>query len=97
MATNGDSKRPPTLTRLAARRLHQIATEDLSQEVYDKATYCLIDYLGAVNSGLLLPWAPALKKYAELNAGRPEAFAWGSRQQVSAESAAFINATLAHR
>ncbi|EXJ57322.1 hypothetical protein A1O7_07669 [Cladophialophora yegresii CBS 114405] len=96
MASNGDLKHPPTLTRLAARRLHQIATEELQPELYDKAIYCIIDWLGAVHSGLSLPWKDALMKYAKLNRGTPEAFAWGVNQEISTETAAFVNATLAH-
>ncbi|KAJ9610250.1 hypothetical protein H2200_005027 [Cladophialophora chaetospira] len=96
MATNGESKHSPSLTRLTARRLHQIATEELSQELYDKAIFCIIDWFGAVHTGLLLPWKDALVKYAKLNRGTQEAYAWGIQQQVSAETAAFVNATLAH-
>jgi 2-methylcitrate dehydratase PrpD len=97
MTTNGHTNAKPTLTRLAARRIHEIATAQISEEVYRKASYCLIDYLGAVHSGLLLPWKDALLKYAKLNSGRPEAYAWGVNGEVSAETAAFMNATLAHR
>jgi 2-methylcitrate dehydratase PrpD len=97
MASNGDLKHPPSLTRLATRRLRQIATEELRPELYDKAVYCIIDWLGAVQSGLTLPWKDALIKYAKLNHGTPEAFAWGVNQGVSTETAAFVNATLAHR
>ena len=96
MATNG-SKTPPSLTLLAARRLHQIANDDLSPEVYDKAVHCIIDYLGAVHTGLLLPWKDALLKYASLNLGSPQAYAWGIDKEVSTETAAFVNAVLAHR
>ncbi|KIW86778.1 uncharacterized protein Z519_12564 [Cladophialophora bantiana CBS 173.52] len=96
MATNGDSKHPASLTRLAARRIRQIATEELSQQLYDKATFCIIDWLGAVHTGLLLPWKDALVKYAKLNRGIAEAYAWGIDGDVSTETAAFVNATLAH-
>jgi 2-methylcitrate dehydratase PrpD len=97
MTTNGHSTAKPTLTRLAARRINEIATGQIPDEVYRKASYCLIDYLGAVHSGLLLPWKDALLKYAKLNAGKSEAYAWGVNGEVSAETAAFVNATLAHR
>lgn len=97
MATNSDSKAQPSLTRLVARRLHQIAATELSPEVYDKATHCVVDWFGAVHTGLLLPWKGALLRYAKLNRGTAEAYAWGLGQDVSAETAAFVNATLAHR
>ena len=96
MASNGDLN-CPSLTRLAARRLRQIATEDLPPELYDKAVFCITDWLGAVHSGLLLPWKDALVKYGKLNHGAPEAYAWGVDREISTETAAFVNATLAHR
>ncbi|OAL39978.1 hypothetical protein AYO20_00891 [Fonsecaea nubica] len=96
MATNGEAKHPASLTRLAVRRIRRIATEELSQELYDKATFCIIDWFGAVHTGLLLPWKDALLKYAKLNRGSAEAYAWGIGGDVSTETAAFVNATLAH-
>jgi 2-methylcitrate dehydratase PrpD len=99
MATNGTQANGhrATLTRRTARRLHHIATAELSSELYDKAIFCIVDFLGAVHTGLLLPWKDSLVKYARLNAGKPEAYVWGIDDKVSVETAAFVNATLAHR
>lgn len=87
---------PTTLTCLAARHLHTIATAELPNEVKRKAGLCLLDYIGAAISGLSVPWAPALLRYAESRRGAPEAHLWGSRVPVSVETAAFTNAALGH-
>lgn len=90
----------PTLTQLAAQRLEEIRTTTLPREVTDKAKLCLIDYLGALISGLSAPWSQALLQYARLSSpGCAQAFVPGLEGEglVSAEVAAFTNASIAHR
>ena len=55
----------PTLTDLAVKRLISIRDNRLSEEVQKKAALCLLDYLGALCSGLLVPWTPALMASAQ--------------------------------
>jgi 2-methylcitrate dehydratase PrpD len=86
-----------TLAQLAASRLKQISAGDFSAEVKAKASLCLIDILGATQSGLLTPLAHSVLRYADLHAGKPEAYIFGSDKAVCAETAAFVNAVLAHR
>ena len=98
LAPNGPSTTStPTLTTLTARRLHQIATSDLPTALYEKASLCIIDFLGAVHTGLQLPWKDALVKYVQLQGRKPEAYAWGVGRDVAVQGAAFGNAVLAHR
>ncbi|KAK5465488.1 hypothetical protein LTS15_002051 [Exophiala xenobiotica] len=85
-----------SLTRLAARRLQSIVSGQLSPEVREKVVVCLVDYHGAVQTGLSSPWSATLIKYASTRHGPAEAYAWGTRSKVSAETAAFVNAALAH-
>lgn len=86
-----------SLTRLAARRLRSIASGQFSPEVREKVVVCLVDYHGAVQTGLSTPWSATLIKYATTRPGPAEAHAWGTKSKVSAEIAAFFNAALAHR
>ncbi|OAG39519.1 hypothetical protein AYO21_06347 [Fonsecaea monophora] len=67
------------LTRLAAERLTQVSSEELSEE-----------------AGLGGDLGPPLLKYAQLHAGNPEAFVFGSDKAMSAETAAFIHAALSN-
>ena len=91
-----------TLTDLAAERLISIRDHDLSEEVQKKAVLCILDYLGALCSGLSAPWASALLCYAKNQpspAVRDEggaAHVIGMKKPVSAEVAAFTNAAIAH-
>ena len=87
-----------TLTQLAARRLEEIRHHDLPKNVQEKAITCLLDYLGALVSGLSTPWSSALLKYAKGTcATAGEARVMGLDTLVSAEMAAFTNAAIAHR
>jgi hypothetical protein len=86
-----------SLTRLAARRLEQISSGQLSAEVKEKASLCLLDFLGACQSGLGGDLGEPLLKYAALNAGKPEAFAFGTDKLICAETAAFVHAVLVNR
>ena len=86
----------PTLTRLAAQRLHELAGSEYSPEVRRKVGLCLLDYIGAYISGLSAPWAPVLLSYAQSRQGAPEAHLWGSPVLVAAEVAAFVNGALGH-
>ncbi|KIW91751.1 uncharacterized protein Z519_07719 [Cladophialophora bantiana CBS 173.52] len=95
---NGEHNNPePTLTYLAARRLEKIRNSKLTPAVEEKATLCLLDYLGALVSGLSTPWSAALLKYAQgASSGRGDAHVMGLKSLVSADVAAFTNAALAH-
>lgn len=83
-------------TVLAARRLHEIATEQPPVEVRAAVADRLLDFFGACMAGLASPWAPAILKYVAGRPGAGEAFQWGSPVAVSAEVAAFGNAALGH-
>ena len=85
------------LTRLVARRLRDISLKELSTEVREKASLCLLDHLGACQVGLNGDLGAPLLKYAERHAGRSEAIVFGSNQKGSAETAAFVHATLSNR
>ena len=91
---NGFSSTP--LTRLCARRLHTIATTPIPRHLSNKVTLAITDYLGAVASGLQAPWSPSVIAYAKARRGNPEAHAWGINADITAEVAAFVNATLGH-
>lgn len=95
-ALRGEGVEDATATRLAARRLHEIAVADLPAEVWDAATTCLLDFLAACIGGLSTPWAAAVLQYVSSRTGAAEAHQWGSPVAVPAEIAAFGNATLGH-
>lgn len=85
-----------SLTRIATKRLAQIAAGDFNPEVREKASLCLLDFLGAAQYGLSGPFSAHILKYASLRAGKPEAFCFAMDKGVCAETAAFTNAMLAH-
>jgi 2-methylcitrate dehydratase PrpD len=92
----------PSLTQLAAQHLERIRNSKLTSEVRDKTVLCLLDYLGALISGLSTPWASALLKYAGASSGLPTSSqgavnVMGLDSHCSAEKAAFTNASIAHR
>ncbi|KFZ06318.1 hypothetical protein V501_07520 [Pseudogymnoascus sp. VKM F-4519 (FW-2642)] len=86
----------PSLACIAARRLKQISAGEFSAEVREKVSLCLLDFLGAANSGLSNPLSRPLLKFAELHTGKPEAYVFGSHHAMCAETAAFTNAVHAH-
>ena len=94
--TTANGLQKETLSRLAAQRLRKIATTDITPQLREKVSLAILDYLGAVASGLQSPWAPQMFKYAQARPGTSEAHAWGSKVNTSADTAAFVNATLAH-
>ncbi|KFY91886.1 hypothetical protein V500_04418 [Pseudogymnoascus sp. VKM F-4518 (FW-2643)] len=85
-----------SLTGIAARRLKQISAGEFSTEVREKVSLCLLDFLGAANSGLSNPLSQPLLRFAELHTGKPEAYVFGSDHAMCAETAAFTNAVHAH-
>ena len=93
---NGTKASPndDSLIRLAARRLNSI---DVTAQLKDKTVQALLDYIGAVACGLKAPWATQAVRYAQCQRGIGEAHAWGLQQDVSAKTAAYVNALLAHR
>lgn len=98
MSTNGTSPdNHETLIRLAVARLKQIAEGEISSKLREKTTLAILDYLGAIASGLQAPWASQAIAYARSQKGVPEAHAWGLQEDASAKTAAYINALLAHR
>ena len=99
MATNGASNgsADSSLIRLTVNRLQTISQSEISIELEDKATLAILDYFGAIASGLQAPWAPHLVKYADSRAGMNEAHVWGLQKDVPVETAAFVNSALAHR
>ena len=94
MAANGTHQE--SLIRKTVKRLQQISKNELSSQLREKATLAILDYFGAVASGLQAPWAPYLVKYASVRSGMNEAHVWGLQKDVSVETAAFVNAALAH-
>ena len=94
-ASNGSSGE--SLIRKAARRLRHISENDVTPELREKAGFALLDYFGAIATGLQAPWASHLVKYARSRRGVCEAHAWGLQEDIAAETAAFTNAALAHR
>jgi hypothetical protein len=94
MAANGTHQE--SLIRKTVKRLQQISKNTLSSQLREKATLAILDYFGAVASGLQAPWAPHLVKYASVRSGMNEAHVWGLQKDVSVETAAFVNAALAH-
>lgn len=98
MSTNGTSENvKESLISLAAQRVRHISESDVSPQLKEKVSLAILDYLGAVASGLQAPWAGQLIKYARSRQGAPEAHVWGLQENISAETAAFVNAALAHR
>ncbi|MDJ0396577.1 MmgE/PrpD family protein [Rhodococcus sp. G-MC3] len=93
MAASADAG---TLTRRAARRLHEIAGLDFPDQVRTKAAVCLLDYLGACIGGLSSPWAPAILQYSGNGGGASQSHQWGSDHRIRADDAAFANSVLGH-
>ncbi|KAK5168295.1 uncharacterized protein LTR77_006864 [Saxophila tyrrhenica] len=93
---NGTSSRNDTLIRLTAARLKKISTTEVSPQLKEKTTLAILDYLGAVASGLKAPWASQAIKYGRSQQGVREAHAWGLQEDASAKTAAYVNALLAH-
>ena len=91
---NGFSSTP--LSRLCARRLRTIATVPIPSDLSAKVSLTIIDYLGAIASGLQAPWSSSVIAYAKARRGNPEAHVWGLNADSTAEVAAFVNATLGH-
>ncbi|KIW12443.1 hypothetical protein PV08_09720 [Exophiala spinifera] len=99
----------PSLTQLAVQHLEKIRKGRLSSEVRDKTVLCLLDYLGALVSGLSAPWATSLLRYAQVSSGgggggspgpgtssQSGSNVMGLATRCSAETAAFTNASIAH-
>ena len=98
MSTNGTMEQASgTLTRTTARRLQQASTTEVPQKLKEKVNLAVLDYLGAIASGLQSPWSSQVIKYARSRKGAQEAHAWGLQDDISAETAAFVNSLLAHR
>lgn len=102
---------PPSLTQLAAQHLEKIRNGKLSSEVRDKTILCLLDYFGALGSGLSAPWAKSLLRYAQVSTSGSSGLStsssssspqsggvsvMGLQMLCSAETAAFTNASIAH-
>jgi 2-methylcitrate dehydratase PrpD len=88
----------PTLTELAFGHLERLRSCEVKAEVQEKAVQCLVDYLGALISGLAAPWSAALLQYAKVaSPGKGSAHVMGLDISLAAEVAAFTNAALAHR
>ena len=87
-----------TLAHLAAYRIQKIRTSPLPSGVEEKATKCLLDYLGALISGLTAPWSRGLLSYANIAApGNGAAHIMGLGSRMAPEVIAFTNAAIAHR
>ena len=90
--------RDHTLVHLAACRLAQLRSSTLSPEVEGKAVLCLLDYFGALVSGLSTPWSKALLHYARgMSSKDGDCMIVGLEVDSNAETAAFVNASIAHR
>ena len=97
-----DMARNSTLAELAAERLIRLRDAELPDQVQQKAVLCILDFLGALCSGLSVPWESALLSYAKRQPsaavvdGGGAAHVVGLGKPVSAEVAAFTNAAVAH-
>jgi 2-methylcitrate dehydratase PrpD len=86
------------LTYLAARRLEHLRTSRLTPKVEHKSILCLLDYLGALISGLSATWSGALLKCAQaMSPSGGNALVLGLGPAVAADVAAFTSAAIAHR
>ena len=96
---NGNHQKiKPTLTELASGHLERLRSCIVKAEVREQAVQCLVDYLGALISGLAAPWSAALLQYAKMaSPGKGSAHVMGLDIPLAAEVAAFTNAALAHR
>ncbi len=94
--SNEQPSNAPSLTRLAARRLRELAADEIPVDVQRKVAMCLLDYVGACIGGLSAPWAPAVLRYVNGRGAAPEAHQWGLPHPVAAEDAAFGNSALGH-
>ena len=94
---HGRDAKSPSLIKQAVHRLQRIANIPLSDEVKQKTSLALLDYLGAIACGLEAPWASQICAYGRMRNSTPESHAWGINDNVSSNRAAFVNATLAHR
>ena len=92
LPSTGDS-----LIRLATHRLREIAQHEISQQLKEKVSLALLDYLASIAAGLQAPWASNICRYGGIRKSLPESYAWGMGKDISAEKAAFVNAALAHR
>ena len=99
MSSNGHGRdvKSPSLIKQAVHRLQQIASTALSDEIRQKTSLALLDYLGAIACGLEAPWASQVCAYGRMRTSAPESHAWGINENISSGGAAFVNATLAHR
>ncbi|EXJ68018.1 uncharacterized protein A1O5_08633 [Cladophialophora psammophila CBS 110553] len=86
----------PSLLRFAASRLRRISEGQFSTEVREKATLCLLDWLGAAQVGAPNPLGRKVLEFATLHAGKAEAYVFGADMAMCAETAALTNAILAH-
>ncbi len=91
---NGDRL---SLIRLTTQRLQNLAIHEVHSQLSEKATLAIVDYLGAVATGLEAPWRPSLVQYARHRKNGSESYVWGLGTTASSETAAFVNAALAHR
>jgi 2-methylcitrate dehydratase PrpD len=87
----------PSLLCVAASRLRRISEGHFSAEVRQKASLCLLDFLGAAQLGGSSALGRKLVDFATLHAGEAEAYVFGGDKVICAETAALINSTLAHR
>lgn len=83
------------LARLAASRLHEIATTPLTPAIKVKASLAMMDYLGAVASGFSKPWASSILRYAGITRSTPKLSPLFAAP-IETEKMAFLLATLAH-
>lgn len=78
---------------LAAQFITSVTWDDIPEAVRDKAKVCLLDTLGAIISGRLVPMAKIAERFAMGQwPGRGEATIFLSGLKSSAEGAAFVNA-----
>lgn len=86
----------PNATAVLAKYASEAVRRKLPPEVVERAKIHLLDTLGAMASGTLLPAGVAALRYAGAGGGTREATVVGSRLRTSAVMAALANGMTAH-
>jgi len=84
------------ITRTLVHFCHQLDAADLSPEVFDRAKYLLLDYLGVALAGSLAESSQPVHKMLARAAGAGPCTVLGSSLHATPEYAALANGTAAH-
>ena len=84
------------LSRCLAEELIALTFDDLSTEDVEQVKRLMLDYFGVAYGGIALPWAVALRNWADRFAGTGRAGLLGSSKRVAPHIAALVNGATAH-